>query len=186
MWTDLGRAPRTIDAYARGLAEYLLVCERDGIDPVAAKRLHVAAFVKELSTRPSRRGGNVVVLDSGAGLANATLQQRLVPVPLFYDYLIEGRTQDCLRGHRSAIPQWWRRRQPRTCAPGAAQSCGPVPTDAAPPDQPARRRCCVLRRLGATAKLRTPVPAPPADEGPVPRGTASARRRAGCMCESRT
>jgi integrase/recombinase XerD len=89
VWTDLGRAPRTIDAYARGLAEYLLVCEREGIDPVTANRLHVAAFVKELTTRPSRRGGNVVVLDSGAGLANATLQQRLVPVRLFYDYLIE-------------------------------------------------------------------------------------------------
>lgn len=89
VWTDLGRAPRTIDAYARGLAEYLLICERDGIDPVAANRLHVAAFVKDLSTRPSRRGTNVVALDSGAGLANATLQQRLVPVRLFYDYLIE-------------------------------------------------------------------------------------------------
>jgi integrase/recombinase XerD len=89
VWTDLGRAPRTIDAYARGLAEYLLICERDGIDPVAANRLHVAAFVKDLTTRPSRRGTNVVALDSGAGLANATLQQRLVPVRLFYDYLIE-------------------------------------------------------------------------------------------------
>jgi integrase/recombinase XerD len=89
VWTDLGRAPRTIDAYARGLAEYLLVCERERIDPVTANRLHVAAFVKDLTTRPSRRGGNVVVLDSGAGLANATLQQRLVPVRLFYDYLIE-------------------------------------------------------------------------------------------------
>lgn len=33
IWTNLGRAPRTIDAYARGLAEYLLVCERDGVDP---------------------------------------------------------------------------------------------------------------------------------------------------------
>lgn len=30
IWTDLGRAPRTIDAYARGLAEYLLMCEREG------------------------------------------------------------------------------------------------------------------------------------------------------------
>jgi integrase/recombinase XerD len=89
VWTDLGRAPRTIGAYARGLAEYLLVCEREGIDPAAATRLHAAAFVKELSTRPSRRGSNVVALDSGAGLANATLQQRLVPVRLFYDYLIE-------------------------------------------------------------------------------------------------
>ena len=46
-------------------------------------------FVRELSSRPSRRGTNVVALDSGAGLANATLQQRLVPVRLFYDFLVE-------------------------------------------------------------------------------------------------
>ncbi|WP_225321093.1 hypothetical protein [Streptomyces luteolifulvus] len=36
IWSDLGRAPRTIDAYARGLGEFLLVCERDGIDPETA------------------------------------------------------------------------------------------------------------------------------------------------------
>jgi integrase/recombinase XerD len=89
IWADLGRAPRTIDAYARGLAEYLEACERDGVDPLAATRAQVAAFVRELSSRPSRRGVNVVALDSGAGLANATLQQRLVPVRLFYDFLIE-------------------------------------------------------------------------------------------------
>jgi integrase/recombinase XerD len=89
IWADLGRAPRTIDAYGRGLAEYLQVCERDGVDPLAATRAQVGAFVRELTTRPSRRGANVVALDSGAGLANATLQQRLVPVRLFYDFLVE-------------------------------------------------------------------------------------------------
>jgi len=88
-WADLGRAPRTIDAYARGLAEFLLVCEREGVDPVAANRSQIALFVGELRTRPSRRGPNVVALDSGSGLANATLQQRLVPVRLFYDFLVE-------------------------------------------------------------------------------------------------
>jgi hypothetical protein len=31
VWADLGRAPRTIDAYALGLAEYLTVCEREGV-----------------------------------------------------------------------------------------------------------------------------------------------------------
>jgi len=77
IWADLGRAPRTIDAYARGLAEYLEGCERNGVDPVAATRAQVAVFVRELRTRPSRRGANVVALDSGAGLSNATLQQRL-------------------------------------------------------------------------------------------------------------
>lgn len=94
IWTSLGRAPRTIDAYARGLAEYLLVCERDGVDPLTANRSQVALFVRELATRPHRRGANVVALDSGAGLSNATLQQRLVPVRLFYDFLIEEGLRD--------------------------------------------------------------------------------------------
>jgi integrase/recombinase XerD len=89
IWADLGRAPRTMDVYARGLAEYLQVCERVGIDPLTATRAQVAMFVRELTSRPSRRGTNVVALDSGTGLANATLQQRLVPVRLFYDFLVE-------------------------------------------------------------------------------------------------
>ncbi|MGF6889405.1 integrase/recombinase XerD [Nocardia sp. GAS34] len=89
IWIDLGRAPRTIDAYARGLAEYLLVCERERVDPVTASRAHVAVFVRELTSRPHRRGANVVSIDSDVGLANATIQQRLVPVRLFYDHLME-------------------------------------------------------------------------------------------------
>jgi integrase/recombinase XerD len=104
VWMDLGRASRTIDAYARGLAEFLLVCERDGIDPVTANRLQVAAFVKELTTRPGQRGANVIVLDSGSGLANATLQQRLVPVRLFFDYLIEEGLRTPIRSAVAAAP----------------------------------------------------------------------------------
>ena len=60
IWTNLGRAPLTIDAYARGLAEYLPMCEREGVDPVTANRAHVAVFVRELTSRPSLRGANVV------------------------------------------------------------------------------------------------------------------------------
>jgi integrase len=56
---------------------------------VGATREHIAGYVRELSTRPSRRGANVVSIDSGSGLSNATIQQRLVPVRLFYDFLIE-------------------------------------------------------------------------------------------------
>jgi site-specific recombinase XerD len=106
VWTDLGRALRTIDAYARGLAEYLELCEREWIDPVTASRAYVAVFVRELSRRPSRRGANVVSLDSGAGQANVTIQQRLVPVRLFYDFLIEGaaRVQPCWAGQVHARP----------------------------------------------------------------------------------
>ncbi|WP_205354809.1 hypothetical protein [Embleya scabrispora] len=74
VWTDLGRAPRTIDAYGRGLAEYLLMCERERIDPVTANRSHIALYVRELTSRPHRRGANVISIDSGSGLANATIQ----------------------------------------------------------------------------------------------------------------
>jgi hypothetical protein len=77
VWTDLGRAPRTIDAYARGLVEYLVMCDREGVDPVTANRAHVAVYVRELTQRPSLRGVNMVSIDSGSGLANATIQQRL-------------------------------------------------------------------------------------------------------------
>ena len=89
IWTSLGRAPRTIDAYARGLAEFLQVCEDHGIDPVTANRADIAVFVRELTGRAGRRGTNVVSIDSGCGLANATIQQRLVPVRLFFDFLVE-------------------------------------------------------------------------------------------------
>ncbi|MGI8607887.1 MAG: hypothetical protein ACR2MY_01470 [Candidatus Dormibacteria bacterium] len=35
--TDLGLAGRTVDAYALGLADFLTVCQRDGIDPLAVQ-----------------------------------------------------------------------------------------------------------------------------------------------------
>lgn len=90
----MGRAPRTIDAYARGLAEYLEMCERENVDPLTANRAHIAVYVRELTSRPSRRGANVISIDSGSGLANATIQQRLVPVRLFYDFLMEDGQRD--------------------------------------------------------------------------------------------
>ena len=86
---DLGLSPRTIDAYARAMTDYLTVCRRDAIDPLIAGRSEIAHYVRDLRQRPSRRGTRVITLDSGAGLANATLQQRLVAVRLFYDHLIE-------------------------------------------------------------------------------------------------
>ena len=49
--------------------------------------------VRPRADHPSRAvaGPNVVSIDSGAGLSNATIQQRLVPVRLFYDHLDRGR-----------------------------------------------------------------------------------------------
>jgi integrase/recombinase XerD len=88
VWSDLGRAPRTIDAYSRCLAEYLVMCERVGVDPLIAGRAHSRA--KCVSWLRDRAGAVPTWCRStGVGLANATLQQRLVPVRLFYDFLIE-------------------------------------------------------------------------------------------------
>ena len=87
--TNLGLAPRTIEAYAGGLADYLSVCQREGTDPLTAGRAEIARCVRDLAVRPNRRAPNVVAIGSGVGLANATLQQRLVAVRLFYDHLVE-------------------------------------------------------------------------------------------------
>jgi integrase/recombinase XerD len=95
---DLGLARNTIEAYGRALQDYLAFSaarEVTGSALDAATRAHVAAYVRDLTTRPSPHGANVRVLDSGAGLANATLQQRLTAVRLYYDYLVEeGRRPD--------------------------------------------------------------------------------------------
>jgi integrase/recombinase XerD len=91
---DLGLARGTLEAYARGLADYLAVCGRERIDPLSAGRAEIARYVRDLVRRPNPRGATVVAIDSGVGLANATLQQRLVAVRLFYDYLIEERRRD--------------------------------------------------------------------------------------------
>lgn len=86
---DLGMARNTVEAYGRGLQDYLTFGTKAAVAPETAKRAHVAAYVRDLTARPSPRGASVRMLDSGAGLANATLQQRLVAVRLFYDYLVE-------------------------------------------------------------------------------------------------
>jgi site-specific recombinase XerD len=75
IWTDLGRAPRTIDAYARGLAEYLEVCEREGVDPVTANRAHVAVFVRELFDRPPIRMMRATVARPPAQIGAQALQR---------------------------------------------------------------------------------------------------------------
>ena len=86
---NLDHAPNTIDAYGRGVEEYLRFCEAKGVEPTAATRGHVASYVRHLLSRPTRAGAQAVAPDPGAGLANATIQQRLTAVRLFYDHLLE-------------------------------------------------------------------------------------------------
>jgi site-specific recombinase XerD len=87
--SHLGLACRTIDAYGRALQEYLLFCIHHQIDPEKATREHVALYVNDLLTRTPSQQQKIIHLESGAGLSNATIQQRLVAVRLFYDYLVE-------------------------------------------------------------------------------------------------
>ena len=93
--SNLGLAQNTIDAYGRALEDYLSFCQRQGFPPEVATKGQVAEFVHDLTTRPNPHGAKVRVLDSGVGLANATLQQRLTAIRLWYDYLFEeGFRQD--------------------------------------------------------------------------------------------
>jgi site-specific recombinase XerD len=85
----LGLAPNTIDAYARAVQDFLVYCDRNSIQAHQATRDEIARYVGDLRQRPSPRGSNVVQLDSGVGLSNSTLQQRLTAVRLFFDHLIE-------------------------------------------------------------------------------------------------
>lgn len=102
---DSGRSPRTVQAYARSLVDYLAWCDRAGVEIETAGRADVAGYLRDLRERPGRHGANVVSLDSGVGLANATLQLRVTVVRLFYDFLVEERVRDrnpVARGYRSA------------------------------------------------------------------------------------
>src|SRR5881397_2993978 len=82
MLGDLGRSPRTVEAYARGVVDYLGFCDRAAVDVIGATRADIARYVRDLRSRPGRGGANVVAIDSGAGLANSTLLSRLVAVRL--------------------------------------------------------------------------------------------------------
>jgi integrase/recombinase XerD len=86
---DLGLARNTVQAYGRGVEEFLRSCHLRSINPHTATKADIAAYVQELLSRPSPRGPKVLNIDSGVGLSNATLQLRLTAVRLYYDYLIE-------------------------------------------------------------------------------------------------
>jgi len=85
----LGPAPNTVEAYGRGLEDFLGWCKRSGVVATAANRADIAGYVGNLRDQPGHRGTGVVSLDSGGGLSNATLQQRLTAIRLFFDFLIE-------------------------------------------------------------------------------------------------
>jgi site-specific recombinase XerD len=85
----LGLADNTIDAYGRSLEDYLSFCSERGVLPDAAGKDHVALWVHDVASRPNPHGAKVLSIDSGFGLANATMQLRLTAVRLFHNHLME-------------------------------------------------------------------------------------------------
>src|SRR5580698_1780659 len=114
---DLGHARNTVEAYGRAVEEYICFTKSLGVTPETAKREHVAAYVRSLLMR-NVSSARVIEIDAPLGLANASVQQRLTAVRLFYDFLMEeqqcsanpvgrGRyTAGCaFGGHRGLVPR---------------------------------------------------------------------------------
>lgn len=83
------RAPKTIDAYGRGLNDFLSVCRRFAVRVESATKGDIASYVEEMACRPRPQVQGRCHRYGTVGLANKTMQQRLTAVRLFYDFLIE-------------------------------------------------------------------------------------------------
>lgn len=74
--SSLGRAPATLDAYARALAHYLFYCETANQAPETATFEQITLYIRAL------------LPGQPEAVANSTLHQRLTAVRLWYDHLV--------------------------------------------------------------------------------------------------
>ncbi|MBI4236578.1 MAG: tyrosine-type recombinase/integrase [Chloroflexi bacterium] len=86
---NLGLAANTVQAYGRALEDWSSFSALHDIPIDGASREHIAMYVRDLAERPNGRGMPPVDGQRPPGLANATLQQRLTAIRLYYDYLME-------------------------------------------------------------------------------------------------
>lgn len=82
-------APKTIDAYGRSLNDFLAFCVDQQIIPEEVTREYVTRYVQDLANRPNPKGKQILAFDSGRGLSNSTMQQRITVLRLYCDHLIE-------------------------------------------------------------------------------------------------
>lgn len=80
-------ARNTAEAYGRGVEDFLAFCHRHLIPPEGASREHIATYIHDMATRPRPNHAT-------PGLSNATMQQRLTAIRLFYDHLIEHQLRE--------------------------------------------------------------------------------------------
>ncbi len=85
---NIGRAPNTVEAYGRAVEDLLRFCATAGVDLLTARPDAIAAWVGDMHGRPNPRSR------LGPGLSTATMQQRLVAVRSFYEFLVEDGLRD--------------------------------------------------------------------------------------------
>jgi integrase/recombinase XerD len=85
----LGLAGNTIAAYSRAMEIFLGFCQSRSMEARCATRELIAQYIHYLRTRPRQGRGNIVLIDSQAAVSNATLQQQLTAVRLFFEFLVE-------------------------------------------------------------------------------------------------
>lgn len=107
MQANLGLATNTLMAYRRGLTDYARFCEAQHVEMTTATREHIARYVRDLTDRPL----TLRLTTQQTGLANATIQQRLTVVRLYYDHLMD-------EGARSDNPVGRGRYTPGKCFAG--------------------------------------------------------------------
>src|SRR5260370_14815577 len=86
---NLGRGSNTVEAYGRALDDHLRFCASLGADPLTLRPDVVADWIGDLHARRNRLETKLRHIDSRAGLSNATIQQRVIAVRSFYEYLVE-------------------------------------------------------------------------------------------------
>src|SRR6266702_4181445 len=89
MQSQLQLAPKTLYAYGRSLNDFLAFCQRLEVEPSTIAREQVALYVQDLAQRPNPKGAKVLSIESGRGLSNATMHQRITVLRLFCDSLVE-------------------------------------------------------------------------------------------------
>jgi site-specific recombinase XerD len=117
---NIGRAPNTIDAYGRALQDYFTYCVAAGADPVTARGDVVAAWIGDMRTRARDDGG-------ACGLSDATVQQRVVAVRGFYDFLVEDQLRERNPVRRGQAGR--RGKQPRRGLVGVAHKAPWIPDE---------------------------------------------------------
>lgn len=53
---DLGKAPNTVAAYARGITDFASFCRGQGVDPLDGRKGIIAAYLADLHVRPPGGG----------------------------------------------------------------------------------------------------------------------------------